>query len=105
MDNTESDQEASTPSSTEDTPRHIDLQEFGSPTFEPLSLVRIERTPPEEGTEEAKRESPESETETPRRRIRFSTPISTLITGDPPLPPFTISKINSNELLYQRQYM
>ena len=84
MDNTESDQEASTQSSPEDTSRQIDLRAIGSPTFEPLSLVQIDRTPPEEGTEEEERESSESETEMPRRRIRFSTPISIRI-PDPPI--------------------
>ena len=65
MDNTESDQEASTQSSPEDISRQIDLRALGSPTFEPLSLIQIDRTPPEEGTEEEERESSESETETP----------------------------------------
>ena len=66
MDNTESDQEASTQSSPEDISRQIDLRALGSPTFEPLSLVQIERPPPEEETDEEERESSESETETPR---------------------------------------
>ena len=88
MDNTESDQEASTQSSPEDSSRQIDLRAIGSPTLEPLSLVRIDRSPPEEGKEE-ERESTQSEIETPRRRIRFSTPISTRIPDPPsPLPPF-----------------
>ena len=68
MDNADSDQEASTQSSTEDTPRQIDLRALGSPTFVPLSPVRIRRSPPEEEKEEeTKQESPELETEMPIR--------------------------------------
>ena len=87
MDDTDTNQEASPQSSIEDTPRQIDLRALGSPTFAPLSPVRIERSPPEEGKEEeTKRESPEPETETLIRRIRFTTPLQ----EDPPspLPPF-----------------
>ena len=87
MDDTDTNQEASPQSSTDDIPRQIDLRALGSPTYAPLSPVRIERSPPEEGKEEeTKRESPEPETETPIRRIRFSTPLR----EDPPspLPPF-----------------
>ena len=72
-------QEASSQSSNEDTPRPIDLRAIGSPTFAPLSPIQIERSPPEE---ETKRESPKSETETPKRRLRYSTPLR----GDPPSP-------------------
>ena len=63
MDDTDTNQEASSQSSTEDTPRPIDLRAIGSPTFAPLSPIQIERSPPEEGKEETKRESPEPETE------------------------------------------
>ena len=82
MDDTDTNQEASSQSSNEDTPRPIDLRAIGSPTFAPLSPIQIERSPPEE---ETKRESPKSETETPVRRL-YSTPLR----GDPPspLPPF-----------------
>ena len=83
MDDTDTNQEASPQSSTDDIPRQIDLRALGSPTYAPLSPVRIERSPPEEGKEEeTKRESPEPETETPIRRIRFLTPLR----EDPPSP-------------------
>ena len=83
MDDTDTNQEASSQSSNEDTPRPIDLRAIGSPTFAPLSPIQIERSPPEE---ETKRESPKSETETPKRRLLYPTPLR----GDPPspLPPF-----------------
>ena len=93
MDNTESDQEASTPSSTEDTPRQVDLRALGSPTYRPLSPVQIERSPPEETEEEFEEvewESQEPETPdavTPRRRIWFATPIAEPISPLPFLSP------------------
>ena len=37
MDDTDTNQEASPQSSTEETPRQIDLRAIGSPTFAPLS--------------------------------------------------------------------
>ena len=83
MDNAESDQEASIPSSTEDTPRQVNLRALGSQTFRPLSPVRIKRSPPEETeeeVEEVERESQEPETpetpRTPRQQLRFATPIA-----------------------------
>ena len=89
MDNTDSNQEADAHSSSEDISTSFDLRVEGSPTFQPLSSQLIERSPPEEVTEEDERESSESEThsshETPRRRIDFKSPISL---PPSPLPPF-----------------
>ena len=76
MDDTDSNQEADAHSSSEDISTSFDLRVEGSPTFQPLSSQLIERSPPEEVTEEDERESSEPEThsshETPRRRINFS---------------------------------
>ena len=87
MDDTDTNQAASTSSSPEDILRQFDYLADVSPAFFPG--VRERRTPPvspEEEEEETKRESPEPETESPIRRFRFSTPLR----EDPPspLPPF-----------------
>ena len=87
MDDTDTNQAASTSSSPEDILRQFGYLADVSPAFFPG--VRVRQTPPvshKEEEEETKRESPEPETETPIRRIRFSTPLR----EDPPspLPPF-----------------
>ena len=46
MDSTHSNQEARASSSSEDISRPFDWQAQGSPTFQPLSSVRIERSSP-----------------------------------------------------------
>ena len=84
MNNTESDQAASTSSSPEDILRQFDYLAEVSPAFFPG--IRVRRTPPvspdEEKEEETKRESSEPEPETPIRQIRFATPLR----EDPPSP-------------------
>ena len=87
MDDTDTNQAASTSSSPEDILRQFDYLADVSPAFFPG--VRVRRTPPdspEEEEEETKRESPRSETTTPIRQLCFATPIP----EDPPspLPPF-----------------
>ena len=86
MDDTDTNQAASTLSSPEDILRQFDYLSDVSPAFFPG--LRVRRTPPvsPEEEEETKRESPRSETKTPIRQLRFATPIQ----EDPPspLPPF-----------------
>ena len=68
MDNADSDQESSTQSSQEGTPRQFDWLSAASPTYRPPSSTRIDRSPPEA-------KSPQ--TPTSPRRIGFGTPITT----------------------------
>ena len=64
MDDTDSNQEADARSSPEDISTSFNLRVLeGSPTFQPLSSQRIERSPPEEVTEEDERESSDSKTD------------------------------------------
>ena len=58
MDNTDSDQAASTQSSPEDSLRHFDFFGEVSPGFFPLSSLRIDKTPEEETKEEVYSGSP-----------------------------------------------
>ena len=84
MDDTDTNQAASTSSSPEDILRQFDYLSDVSPAFFPGLGVR--RTPPvsPEEEEETKRESPRSETKTPIRQLRFATPIQ----EDPPSPKY-----------------